>query len=178
METFVDAKPFVPNERFQIEREQANRKLEPADIDPPIVGLIESFARFPYCFTQQCCWGHFVHTGQPDQRGCAPLANYTDSTDISFQLAYVALCIEDSPQGRSLYEDLKSLVRLEPSNIQFGSAEWFWRQQANSYVLQVEPERFKHLDRCTVGIGEALHLEKLRSQVFEELSRIVSRRLL
>ena len=173
METFVKAKPFVWDLDFRTSRAKALRNMDLSDIDEPIAGLIESFTLVAHCFTLQSCWGHSVHDGQPDPHGCETLAGYSDDTQIRFRLAYIALCLENSRPGHDLREELCSLVSIDPACIQFGSAEWFWKQHVNSYVLQVEPERYKDLDYCTIGIEEALYLEKLKARIFQEIRKII-----
>ena len=62
-------------------------------------------------------------------------------------------------------------------NIQYGSAEWFWKRQINSFVVQVEPERFKWQDRCVVGYTEAIKLEEVRSLFWQEINEIVDKHI-
>jgi hypothetical protein len=174
VETFVEAKSFVIDPDYEAARAKTLDDLDLSVIDDPIKDLIEDFAQVPHCFTLQSCWGHFVHKGQPDPRGCDRLAHYDERTKFRFQLAYVALCLENSVYGRALRNDLGSLVKIDPANVQFGSAEWFWNQRVNSYVLQVEPERFKTQDRASIGVDEALGLEQLKARVFEQVRLIVS----
>jgi hypothetical protein len=175
METFTEPTDFAPHPNFDRDRKKALKNLNLSDIDLPIVDLIETFTRVPWCFTLQCCWGHFVHDGQPDPRGCDPLANYQPDTQVRFQLAYLAVCIKDTQEGRLLHDNLRNLVSLDPANVQFGSADWFTRKQVNIWVIQVEPERFKKKDRAYIGIKEALFLEKLKARMFTELRKIASR---
>jgi hypothetical protein len=177
MQTFVAAREFVSDSQFDAKREKALRNLDLATIDPPIVDIIEALAEISYCYTLQSCWGHFVHEGQPDPRGCEPLANYNETTTGRFQLAYIALCLENSPGGLALRDDLRSLVNLDPHNVQFGSAGWFWKRYVNTYVVQVEPERFKTRDRANIGINEALYLEKLKAKMFSEMRNLLSNHL-
>ena len=62
---------------------------------------------------------------------------------------------------------------IDPENIQFCCAEWFWKRQINSYALQVEPERFKEKDRAILNYREALHIEKTRDEFFIELEKLL-----
>ena len=57
---------------------------------------------------------------------------------------------------------------IEPEYIQFGCAEWFWEQQVNSFVLQVEPKRFMDKDRLNIDYKEALYVEKIRNQFLKD----------
>ncbi len=178
METFVESRDFVPDRHFEVDREKALRQLSLSEIDRPIIDLIQAFTNMTWCFTLQCCWGHFVHEGQPDSHGCEPLANYGEDSRIRFQLAYVAVRLKNSSQGRALHDHLRGIVSLDPSNIQFGCAEWFWKQQVNSYVVQMEPDRFKNHDRATIGVKEAMYLQTLRSQMFERLRAVADKHAL
>ena len=56
--------------------------------------------------------------------------------------------------------------------MQLGCAEWFWKRQVNSFVLQVEPKRYKTKDRVS-SYKEALHIEKIRNTVFMELKKTI-----
>ena len=70
-------------------------------------------------------------------------------------------------------DKLQEITTIDPENIQFCSARWFWRKQVNSYALQVEPDRFKHKDKAVLDYREALHIEKLRNEVFHKLEGLV-----
>lgn len=59
-------------------------------------------------------------------------------SEVEYRIAYLALCIENSAPGRMLYDSLQAIPAINPQNIQFGSAHWFWERQVNSYVLQVK----------------------------------------
>ena len=62
---------------------------------------------------------------------------------------------------------------MDPENIQFGSAEWFWKRQVNSYALQVEPDRFKRQDTAILDYEEALNIEKIRNEFFFQLQALI-----
>ena len=64
---------------------------------------------------------------------------------------------------------LAAIPALDPANIQFGCADWLWERQANSYALQVEPDRFKQEDKAVLPYDEALAVEKARDKVFHGL---------
>lgn len=61
------------------------------------------------------------------------------------------------------------MTAIDRQNIQFGCAEWFWEQQINSVVLQVEPDRFKYEDTATIESAEAHHLATIRDIFFARL---------
>jgi hypothetical protein len=71
---------------------------------------------------------------------------------------------------------LEDLTGIDPEYVQFGCAEWFWERQVNSYVLQVEPERYKMRDKVGVSFQEALHIERVRDRFFHELRKMVHER--
>jgi hypothetical protein len=173
METYAEAKPLVDDPQFSQKRAAALRGLDINSIEAPLVNLIKDISRLPHCFTLQCCPGHFVHAGQKDIHGLEPLANYEDSQEVEYRIAYIAFCIENSERGRKLYDDLKKVTELDPDNIQFCSADWFWQQRVNTVALQVEPDRFKDQDTAMIGVEEALFLEKLKPKMFVEVEKII-----
>jgi hypothetical protein len=102
----------------------------------------------------------------------------TDTIDkVSWRIAYIAFCIENSASGRMLFEALKEITAIDPENIQFCCAEWFWKRQVNSYALQVEPDRFKHKDTAILGYKEALLIEKIRNTFFVQLQELLQKQL-
>jgi hypothetical protein len=178
VETFSGARDFIRHPSFETEREQSLSSLKAeirnGKIDPPLVSLLEGFSRIPYCFTIQSCYGHFVHEHQPDEHNLEPLAGYAENIwRVTYRIAYLALCIGETGRGRRLYRDLEQITRIDPGYVQFGSADWFWERHVNSFVLQVEPERFSTKDSVELGIDEALHVEKVRDRFFEELLRVM-----
>ena len=172
METFTDPKDPVENPRYGVQRQNTLAGLSDDLIDGPVLELIRTANRLPFCFTIQSCWGHFVYSGQSDPRNLAPLPVTDGIGEVEYRIAYICLCVECSVSGIRLLEALKALTAIDPHNIQFGCAEWFWSRQINSYALQVQPERFKHKDTAIIGYREALHLEKIRNRFFEALGQI------
>ena len=177
METFAELKDFVENPHFCEQRQRSVSSLDLATIDSPIVDLIEGFSKLPYCFTLQSCYGHFLYNDQRDQSNIKPLPVSENIVEVEYRIAYIALCIQDSDPGRKLFNEMSEVPAVDPEYVQFCSADWFWKDQVNSYALQVEPERFKKKDRCSVGYREALHIEKVRDAFFAEIRRIVQKRL-
>ena len=98
--------------------------------------------QLPYCFTLQNCYGHFVYNGQKDTHNLDPLPAQDIITEVEYRSACIAFCIENSALGRGLFDALKGTTAIDPENVQFFCAEWFWEKQINSYALQVEPNRF------------------------------------
>ena len=173
METFTEPKKLVKNLRYQEQRQESLAGLTDSMIDTPIIGLIKDINHLPYCFTLQCCYGHFIYNSQNDTHNLKPLP-HTDKIDrVEYSIAYIAFCIESSVSGRSLIAALNKITDIDPENIQFCSAEWFWERQVNSYALQVEPLLFQNKDKISVDIKVALHLEKVRDKMFVELRRIL-----
>ena len=70
-------------------------------------------------------------------------------------------------------EALQEITAIDPENIQFCSAEWFWERQINSYALQVEPDRFKHKDKAIIEYKESLYIEKIRNEFFLRLDELL-----
>lgn len=83
---------------------------------------------------------------------------------MEYRIAYIAFCIENSDLGKLLFDTLKRIADIEPENIQFCCAEWFWKRQINSYELQVEPDRFKFEDKVILDYREALKIEEVRDE--------------
>jgi hypothetical protein len=173
LETFITPKALVNNPHYQAQRQRTLAGLSDDMIDAPIVNLVNEFNALPYCFTLQCCYGHFLYDGQTDPHNLAPLP-VTDAIDkVDYRIAYICLCVESGAWGKKLLEALDEITTLDPDNIQFCCAEWFWKRQANSYAVQVEPDRFKDQDRAILDYGEAVNLEKTRNAFFVRLEECV-----
>ncbi|MBN1148772.1 MAG: hypothetical protein JXA78_16040 [Anaerolineales bacterium] len=178
METFTPLKDLIPNLRFAEQRQQALDGLDLKFIDAPLVGLIKNLARLPYCFSLQCCYGHFLYNGQRDERHIGRLPRGAAISEVDYRIAYLAICLQDNDEGRALFEEFGGMTAIDPAYVQFGCADWFWEQQVNSYALQVEPERFKDRDRALVGYAEALRIERVRDEFFERLGTLIEGKLL
>lgn len=166
-------KKISDNPDYQSQKRKILCDLDDGWIDKPIVALINGFNRLPYCFTLQSCYGHFVYDGQKDRHNLDPLPAKGIIPKVEYRIAYIAFCIENSVSGRGLFEALKGITHIDPENIQFGCAEWFWKKQINSYALQVEPDRFKCQDTATLDFKEALHIEKIRNTFFVRLYELL-----
>ena len=169
METFTEPKALGGNPHFQDQRRKCLAGLSDYMIDDPIVELVNAFNSLPYCFTLQSCYGHFVYSGQNDPRNLEPLPMTDTLASVEYRIAYIAFCVENSDSGMLLLESLKSIPDIDPDNIQFCCAEWFWEKQVNSYALQVEPDRFKSQDTVILNYNEALKVEKVRNEFFVQL---------
>lgn len=170
METYIEPKPLVDNPQYQSQRQMNLSGLRDDMIDYPIIDLIHTINQLPYCFTLQCCYGHFLYPGQDDPHNLEFLPHTDRIETVEYRIAYLALCIEHSVKGLNLYYELNQISSIDPKNIQFCSAEWFWRQQVNSYALQVEPERYKTEDKVIITYEEAVKIEKVRMRFFEHLT--------
>lgn len=173
METFTDLKDFVDNPYFHDQRKKCLSKLDIESIDTPIVELISGLAKLDYCFTLQSCYGHFLHNSQKNPHNIEPIPVSSSIPNVEYKIAYIALCIENSEQGKFLYQHLKNIPSIDSEYIQFGCAQWFWERQVNSYALQVEPKRHMMKDRLSVDYWEAIHIEKVRNNFFNQLKKIV-----
>jgi hypothetical protein len=145
-------------------------------IDSPINDLVRGFSKLQYCFTLQSCFGHFLYPSNRDPVNLEPLPLVNDIETVEYRIAYLAICIEDSIPGKELFDNLAEVPSVDPEHIQFGSADWFWERQLNSYVLQVEPDKHMTWDKCRIDYGEALHVEKIRNQFFKELTTLLRKR--
>ncbi|MFC1555270.1 hypothetical protein ACFL7D_11610 [candidate division KSB1 bacterium] len=173
METYTEPKELVENPQYSVYRQKSLDSLTDDKIDAPIVEIIHGFNRLPYCFTMQCCYGHFVYDGQNEKHNLEPLPDTAIEGEIEYRIAYIAFCIENSDSGRKFIEVLKSVPAVDPDNIQFCSAEWFWKRHINTYALQVEPDRFKRQDTAKLGYEEAIHIEKVRERFFTRLRELL-----
>lgn len=173
METFTELRDLAENPHYQVQKRKTLNDLNDDMIDMPIVDLIIGFNRLPYCFTLQSCYGHFVYNGQKDTHNLDLLPTERTVAEVEYRIAYVAFCVENSASGRGLFEALKEIPTIDPLNIQFCCAEWFWERQINSYALQVEPDRFKRKDTVIIDFKEALHIEKIRNAFFIRLYELL-----
>ena len=172
METYTEFKPLADNPYFLQQREKALNQLDFNAIDVPIKKIIKAFSNLPYCFTLQCCYGHFLYDKQKNPQNIEPLPNSNNISNVEYRIAYIALCIHNNPPGKMLLQELKKIPVIDPDYVQFCCADWFWQKQVNSYALQVEPERYKTKDKITVNFQEALHIENVRNKFFRRLEKI------
>jgi len=173
LETFIEPLELVANPNFQEQRKSNLAILENESIDAPIFELIHKINRLRYCFTLQSCFGHFLYKGQVNPNNYEPLPVSKNLTRIEYRIAYIAFCIDDCPFGRSILRTFRKIPLLDPENIQFCCAKWFWKRQVNSYVLQVEPDRYKDRDQITIDYEEALKIEKVRNMFFDQLGAVL-----
>ena len=172
METFAQARELVQNLQYERDRELVLASLALESIDAPIREIVAGFAKLPYCFTLQSCYGHFVHTAQPEPRNLEPIPAH-DVGSVKYRIAYIAFCLENSKQGKSLCSTLEHIPAIDPEYVQFGSPEWFWQRHLNSYALQVEPARFANQDEAIIEHQEALHVQEVRDRFFARLMELV-----
>lgn len=175
METFTELKELVNNPHYQDQRRKSLASLTDVALDVPIIEIINGFNKLPYCFTLQSCYGHFVYNGQKDSNNLEPLPIKNSIAKVEYRIAYIAFCIENSLWGKELFEALKEITAIDPENVQFCCAEWFWKRQVNSYALQVEPDRFKHKDKAIIDYKEALYIEKIRNEFFVQLKELLKK---
>jgi hypothetical protein len=173
METLTESKELVPNPHFSDQRNKVLKGINFGEIDAPIREIIKSISKLEYCFTLQCCYGHFLYHGQSDLRNTEPLPVSTNITRVDYRIAYISFCIKENREGEALLESMAKMTLIDPEYIQFGCAEWFWERHKNSFVLQVEPERFKDKDRIVVDYKEAVYIEKIRNLFYIKLNEIV-----
>jgi hypothetical protein len=174
LETFTEPKKLVKNTDYQDQRKYMLAGLSDEMIDAPIIDLINGFNKLSYCFSMQSCYGHFVYSDRKDPYNFEPLP-ISDTIDrVEYRIAYVCLCIENSDLGRRLLEALNAITAIDPENIQFCCADWFWKRQVNSYALQVQPDRFKHKDEAILDYREALKIEKIRNEFFIQLQKLIN----
>ena len=174
MKTFTELRELTENPNYHIQRQKCLRHLSDNMIDIPIIKIIKGLNKLPYCFTLQSCYGHFTYDGQNDSHNFESLPINGTIGTIRYRIAYIALCLEKSLAGKEFFLALKKIPSLSPENIQLCCAEWFWKKQINSYVLQVEPDRFKHEDTADIDLKEALLIETIRNKFFAQLNELLN----
>jgi len=173
METFAAPKKMMDNPHFSEQRKHCLATLSDEMIDIPIRDIIHGFNQYPFCFTLQACYGHFLYDGEKDPHNLNSLPVLSSKTGVEYRIAYIAFCIENSVSGKRFLKRLEKITRLDPQNIQLCSAEWFWQRQVNSYALQVEPDRLKKKDSAILDYPEALVIEKIRNTFFKRLEELL-----
>jgi len=173
LQTFIEPKEPVINPGFEKQRRRTLAELSDGMIDEPIINIIRGLNNLPYCFTLQCCYGHFMYDGRWDPHNLDPLPESEQICRVEYRIAYIAYCIDNTEAGKDLLHHLASITTIDPENIQFCSARWFWRRQPNSYALQVEPDRFKNKDKAILDYKEALYIENLRGEFFRKLEKLL-----
>ncbi len=121
LETFTEARESVQNARYAQDRLDALAALDSRSIDAPIVDIVAGLAALPHCFTLQSCYGHFVCSVDDSPRDLEPIAPGCRHA-VTYRIAYLALCLEDSQRGRALQRALARVPEVAPGYIQFGSA--------------------------------------------------------
>ena len=173
METFTDFKPLVTNPEFEDQRQTALNNINYLELDEPVIPLIKTINSLPYCFTLQCCYGHFLYHDQQDEFNVNPLPKTKNIKDVEYRIAYMAFCVKDSAEGQQFLKEMENVIKIDPNYIQFGCADWFWERQVNSYVVQVEPDRFKLDDKAILHYNEALKIESIRNQFYNRVDRFI-----
>ncbi|MFC1559418.1 6-bladed beta-propeller [Gemmatimonadota bacterium] len=151
METFTKPREFVDNPHYEVERNRELRNLSLENVDLPIRETVAGFAELPYCFTLQSCFGHFVYNEQQAPDNLDPLPEH-DVGPVTYRLAYVAFCLQDSAEGRRLLFSLAEFPSIDPEYVQFGSPGWFWNRHLNTFAIQVEPIRFALASHNTLPV--------------------------
>ena len=154
-------------------RHEAIAALDLSAVDAPIADIVEGFTALPHCFTLQCCCGHFICGPERSTHSLEPSCPDFPGP-VRYRIAYFAFCLENSPRGRELLGSLAQLPSVDPEYIQFGSADWFWERQVNSYALQVEPKAHRLKDEAILDVREAFHTQRTRDRFFEELRALLA----
>ena len=176
METFTKARELVENRGFVRDRQKSIAELDLSCIDSPIADIVEGFNALPYCFTLQCCYGHFLCFPEQGPHNFDPIPPGF-SGFVTYRIAYIALCLENSSHGQTLRQSLARLPAIDPDFVQFGSADWFWEQWLNSYAFQVEPMAHMLKDEAILGPAEALQTQAARDLFFGEIRTLLAAEL-
>jgi hypothetical protein len=172
MKTYTKPKELIENPHYHEQKKKYLIELHEISIDAPLRDLTKRMNELPCCFTLQSCFGHFVYNGEGDTHNLKPLPRTDTIEKVEYRIAYIAFCVENSNPGRKWLKALREIKTIDPDNIQFCSAEWFWKKQVNSYALQVEPERFKDRDTVMLNHKEALRIEKIRNDFYAQLNKL------
>lgn len=175
METYTAPKPFEDYPEFQRDRQLALDMLDIALIDDPLVGLIKDLNQIPYLFTLQCCHGHFQTTDGEEISDFDASGSINKLNKLEYRLAYIVFCIENSSSGKFFAQQLQDIpLTVKHGLVQFCSAQWFWDQWLNSYVLQVMVPRFKDKDTCVIDVHEADKIKQARDIFYAYLKDFAS----
>ena len=173
METFSDPREFVENTRYVQERKAALAVLDLDSIDESIVDIVSGFATLPHCFTQQCCYGHFICSPGQSIHSLQPIPpNYSGL--VRYRIAYIAFCLENSSRGLAFRDSLSQITAVDPDYVQFGSPDWFWKQRLNSYALQVEPVAHQFKDEVILEAAEARPIQRARDLFLSKLRELMA----
>lgn len=168
LETFTKARDLVESSDFVRAKRTAMAKLDLSVIEEPIRDIVEGFNTLEYCFTLQCCYGHFLCLPEQGPENLDPLPDGFSGL-VTYRIAYLALCLENGSGGQSLLQSLARLPAIDPEFIQFGSADWFWKKWVNSYAIQVEPRAHALKDQAILEPAAARQTQKARDRLFREL---------
>ena len=133
-----------------------------------------SYLPIIYSFSLSVLTSIDLYLNQNDSHNIEPLPKTTNIKEVEYRIAYIAVCLQNSEKGHALYNAMKDIVKINPENIQFGCADWFWQQYVNTYILQVEPERYKMFDKAKLDYKEALIVESVRNKFYTEMNAIIS----
>lgn len=175
MQTFISERPLAQVPDFQARKKAALKRLTGAEIDAPIRDAVRLLNSLPWCFTLQCCAGHFVPPGEGNQHTLERVDKDSLAASYTYRIAYLALCLDDTPKGRDFLARLRRIPgAVDPKYVQFGCAQWFLDQHADSYVLQVQPAANALVDHMDVDADEALRIQSARDifwRLLEDLAR-------
>ncbi len=177
MKTFTKPEKMVKDSQYQKKRTKSIANLDMNIIDPQIKNLIATLSHLSCCFTIQSCHGHLVTTTNADQLELCPILPEPLPKKALYQVAYIALVIENSPTGIDLYNSLKKIPPHELDFLQFGTATWFSKTlgYSNVYILQASPERHMYLDRFEMEHKEVPNWDDARKFMFESIQKIADR---
>ncbi len=171
MDTYTELLPLKDDLNYQQQKKKRLGALALSTVDPSIAGLIGELNELSCCFTLQSCHGHFIQNGEERVSS----ADLKEKYAVTYRIAYIAFCLEYSISGQEFYKACEEIAADNPENIQFCCAKWFCERQPNSYVLQVEPDRFKEQDFCTLGYREAVTVENIRNTFFLKIAATLKR---
>ena len=174
MQTFTEPRQLETNPDFAAQREHALAHLDLEALDCPLVDLVQRISAVPWCFPVESCCGHYVIMDGENRRVYDQLPPLGGGANrVLYRVAYLALCVDDSPAGLDLLRDLRAVPSIAPEQVQFGCVDRFWDRQVNSFVLQVVPWAHRFVDDVLLSPAAAAEVEEARSWFFARLDDLV-----
>lgn len=168
MQTFCSEKPLEYNPGFNAKKVRSLKEMSDVDIETPVVEVVNSLNKLPFCFTLQSCFGHFLIEGENISDSFYFPYSYTDAKEFLYRISYVAICVDSVPESRRLLTLLRDILnKINTEYLQFGCAEWYWEQYVNSYVIQVQPWNRSNVDSLYVTTEEAQKIRTVRDHFWK-----------
>ena len=114
METLIEPLEMTDNPKFHEQKCELLKNLSDDMIDLPLVSIIRQINELSWCFTLQCCYGHFVFSGQSDPHNLDPLPINEKISNIEYRIAYLAFSVDNCRIGKKFLNDIAKFEKLDP----------------------------------------------------------------